>query len=521
MTRVLSQIALLLVAASIFAACSYPTRNQPLTYPIHPIDGYRGGQILKGPLAETLVIMTISGGGMRAAALGYGTMRALSSIKLRSDGKSLLHAVDIISSVSGGSVPAAYLALRGPEQLDRIRTEFLSQDGTGQLAWRILNPYGLFKVATAGTERVDPLIDWLDETLFEGATYKSLRNRELEGGWRRPYLIINAADMAAEAPFPFHQSRFDLLCSDLEQLPLAVAVAASAAFPLLLSPITLVNYSEPGGCQAQQDAPDGVWPPQWIRHTDNYPVASNQAGTSIYANPSRVLRARIGKSYIGVEAGRLRRPFIHLLDGGITDNLGLAEPIRLLTTRDVPPTLLNYIDNGQIKRILLLVVNARSDPDSDLDRSKATPGILQMLGATTGSAIDNTSFGRLRQLDEIVRDLMKAVSAGDSTMSGNGQATIDELTIDLGMIDFEMIGDPQCRQHFKNLPTSWSLESVEVDALIDVAEVLMWKDPGFRGFIIRQEDAIDGSERVATQVAHNPSALERSVCRALLDRAED
>lgn len=515
------RIALLLIVALVVVACSYPTRNQPLTRPIHPIDGYRGGQVLKGPLSETLIILTISGGGMRAAALGYGTMRALSSIELKGDGKSLLHAVDIVSSVSGGSVPAAYLALKGPEQLDSMRTAFLNQDGTGRLAWRILNPYGLLKVATAGTERIDPLIDWLDETLFDGATYKSLRNPEHEGGWHRPYLIINAADMAAEAPFPFHQSRFDLLCSDLEQLPLAVAVAASAAFPLLLSPITLVNYSEPDGCRAQRDAIGGVWPPQWIRHTDNDPAASNQATTSIYTNPSWVLRARTGESYIGVEAGELRRPFIHLLDGGIADNLGLAEPIRLLTTRDTPPSLLNYIDNGQIKRILLLVVNARSDPDSDLDRSKATPGILQMLGATTGSAIDNTSFGRLQHVREIVLDLLEVTSANDSIKSANERAAIDDLKFDLGMIDFEMIGDPQCRQHFKNIPTSWSLESVEVDALIDVAEALMWRDPGFRKFITRHQGEFIAPDWVAAQEKRGLSRPEQPACQALLSRAED
>jgi hypothetical protein len=33
------------------------------------------------------------------------------------------------------------------------------------------------------------------------------------------------------------------LCSDLDQLPLSVAAAASAAFPVALSPMSLRNYS--------------------------------------------------------------------------------------------------------------------------------------------------------------------------------------------------------------------------------------------------------------------------------------
>ena len=514
-----SRIAVLLAAALVVAACSYPTRNQPLTHPLHPIDGYRGGQILEGPLDGTLVILTISGGGMRAAALGYGTMRGLSSIKLKYDGKSLLHAVDIVSSVSGGSVPAAHLALRGPEHLGEFRSAFLSEKGNGRLAWRILNPYGLIKVATARTERIDPLIDWLNDTLFHDATYASLRDPKGAGGWRRPYLIVNAADMAAEAPFPFHQSRFDLLCSDLEQLPIAVSVAASAAFPLLLSPVTLVNYTEPGGCRAQQKAPAGFWPPNWTRHISNDPNTSNQAGTSIYTNPSRVLRARTGKGYIDVEAGRLRRPFIHLLDGGIADNLGLAEPIRLLTTREVPPSLLSHIDNRRINRILFLVVNARSDPDSDLDRSKATPGLLQMLGATTGSAIDNSTFGRLRHLREIVKDLMKATDrTGLSVSVDKWNDKVDKLEIDLAMVDFDMIGDPLCRRRFKNIPTSWSLDGVQVDALIDVAEALMWKDPGFGMFIKRHKHELVTPDRIVAHRAQESPRSEQAACNALQDR---
>jgi hypothetical protein len=494
-----------IMLAFALAACGYPTRNQPLTDPIHPRKGYRGGQILEGPLEKTLVIMTISGGGTRASALGYGAMRALSAIKLTDDNGSLLHAVDIVSSVSGGSVPAAYLALKGPDQMEDFKGAILTEDGIGRLLWRLLNPYGLLKLSTERTERIDQLISWFDDRLFDGATYGSLRSHEAENGWRRPYLIVNAADMAAETPFPFHQWRFDLLCSDLEQLPLAVAVAASAAFPVALSPITLVNYSEPGGgCMAQKKAIGGVWPPEWVKHIDNHPAQAGQAGTSIYVNASRVRRARTGNGYIDDDSGQMRRPYIHLLDGGIADNLGLAEPIRLLTTREIPPSLLSYIDRGMIDRVLVLVVNARSDPDNELNQSKATPGILSMLGSTTSSAIDNATFGRLQQLRETIRDLMKAA----------GSTRAAELAIDQALIDFDMIGDPQCRRRFRNIATSWTLKGVEVDALIGIAEALMWKDPGFREFVSQHQSMLEEPGWTATQAM----ALEQSVCDTLLGR---
>lgn len=504
MTPILSLISLVLFVATVLAACSYPTRNLPLVVPVDPVRGYRGGQVLEGLMPNTLVILTISGGGMRAAALGHGTMRGLSAIKLEGGKGTLLHAVDIVSSVSGGSVPATWLAFAGPEpaQLDTFKSAFLDQDGMGRLAWRILNPYGLLKISTARTERIDPLIDWLNDALFDGATYAALRSRNAGSGWRRPYLIVNATDMAAEAPFPFHQSRFDLLCSDLEKLPLAVSVAASAAFPVVLSPVTLVNYSEPGGCAAQKEANGDLWPPQWVQHTSNDSATKNQTGTSIYTNAARIRRARIGHSYIDVDSGELRRPFVHLLDGGISDNLGLAEPLRLLTTREILPSLLSHIDRGRIERILLLVVNARSDPDDGLDRTKATPGIVSMLGATTGSAIDNATFGRLQQLSEAVRDLMRTA----------GSRHVARLAIDHALVDFDMIGDPTCRRRFRNIATSWTLARFEVDALIGMGEALMWKDPGFRTFIDRHQDALAAQGWKEVEAADR----ERSICHALL-----
>ena len=49
--------------------------------------------------------------------------------------------------------------------------------------------------------------------------------------------------MTLGARFEFTQDQFDLLCSDLSTVPVARAVAASSAFPILLSPLTLHNYS--------------------------------------------------------------------------------------------------------------------------------------------------------------------------------------------------------------------------------------------------------------------------------------
>jgi len=477
---------LLLVTLLALGACAYPTRNVPLEAAIDQDRGYRGYQVDDGPLPRTLVIVTVSGGGTRAAALGYGAMQALAKVKLEERGKTLLHAVDIVSSVSGGSVPAAYLAAVGPEGLPAMKDAFLYQDGIGRLLWRGLNPYGLARLSAPSVERIDLLISWLDDTLFaadplpsDGARYGDLRDPNAPNGWRRPFLIVNAADMTQEQPFAFQQDQFDLLCSDLEQLPLSVAVAASAAFPVALSPVTLVNYTEPGGCMAQREAGDDVWPPAWVGRLE---TSMEQGTISPRTHRERMRRARSAASYYAAPDGKLLRPYVHLLDGGIADNLGVAEPLRLLTTRERTLNLLSRFDRGDINRVLFLVVNARSDAPASLDKSKATPGMFDMLNATTASAIDNATYGTLEGLQQQIRSLMRA------------PALRDQLTVDTAYVDFDVIDDAPCRQAFQNIATSWTLPSRQVDALIQIAEAMIWLDPGFRTFTERLGDEVKGPE---------------------------
>ena len=226
--RLASWLAIAVVAA-VLAACSYPERNDELD-DLDPREGYRWRTLAGGELDDTLLIVTASGGGTRATALALSTLRGLERLKLAS-GASLAEEIDVISSVSGGSVAAGYFALSGTAGFDALEQNFIRRDGISALLWKGLNPVGLFELATPSRERSDLLIDYLDETLFNQATFESLR---LVG--KRPFLILNATDMVEGTPFSFTQNRFDLICSDLGQFKLSVGVAGAAARPRPLSP---------------------------------------------------------------------------------------------------------------------------------------------------------------------------------------------------------------------------------------------------------------------------------------------
>ena len=241
----------------------------------------------------------------------------------------------------------AFFAPKGRNGFEKLERDFLRQDGIGTLLWQGTNPFGLAQLSLPSYERIDLLVDYLGETLFEGATFRDLLDSDVG-----TYLILNATDMTDGAVFPFTQSQFDLLCSDLAQTRLSEAVAASAAFPVALSPITLKNFSP---CPAQQTAT--AWPPGWIE---------SGLETVWYTNESRVRRARLAASYLNQTA---EKNFVHLLDGGISDNLAVAEPFRLLTTFEVSPQFLTDISRGRIDRVVFVLIN-RDSPDGSSQSPK-------------------------------------------------------------------------------------------------------------------------------------------------------
>lgn len=66
-----------------------------------------------------------------------------------------------------------------------------------------------------------------DRTIFHGARFADLQRGD------RPLVIINSSDFESGDRFAFLQGYFGLLCSDLSSFPIADAVAASSAVPVL------------------------------------------------------------------------------------------------------------------------------------------------------------------------------------------------------------------------------------------------------------------------------------------------
>ena len=228
------------------SGCAPPERTTALEN-IDVSEGYRYRLIDDAVPSRddaAFVATTFSGGGMRAAALSYGVLKALKETELEVAGRetNLLSQVDLVSSVSGGSVTAAYWALEGPDGLDVLEEEFLRRNVNRDLLLRLLHPGVLLLLPTESLSRIDILKEYLDDVLFEFSRYEDLVSGAESGG-DRPFLVLNATDMATGLTFPFTQRQFDRLCADLSRFTVAEAVAASAAYPGVFTALTLKNFN--------------------------------------------------------------------------------------------------------------------------------------------------------------------------------------------------------------------------------------------------------------------------------------
>ena len=347
-------LAMTCIAASA-AGCStaHYTVNEPLTE-TRLDTGYAIRNLAAPDNSDSMVVLVaFSGGGYRAAALALAVMELLRDTPIVWDGhpRRLLDEVDFISSVSGGSLAAAWYALHREAFFDTFESQVLAFDLQAALTARFLSPQGLWRQTSARYGRSELLEEVLDQRLFRGARFQHLPRQ-------RPMVFINATDIRYGERFEFSQDQFDPLCSDLELFPLARAVAASMAVPLLFSPVTVWNHRE--GCD--------VLAPM-------LPLQSNAA----------------------------RSRYVHLADGGLADNTGVNAAVEIIGARGGLVGSAAAAGFSGVRKRVFIVVNAQVNPDQVDDESPETPSLLRQLRSVVDVPIDRHAQTSLRALENATR----------------------------------------------------------------------------------------------------------------------
>jgi NTE family protein len=412
---------------------------------------------------EDLVILAFSGGGTRAAAFSYGVLEFLRRTEVvgpRGNKGRLLDEVDVITGVSGGSFTALAYGLYGDKLFDGYERNFLKHDVQGDLISRVFMPRYWGELGSETWGRSELAAQLYDEILFHGATFA-----DLDRG-NGPMILASATDISSGARFVFNQTTFDVLCSDLNAVPLSRAAAASSAVPVVLSSVTINNYG--GNCNSTM--------PSWVKlFTDS-------------ANPPRPA-ARAIREIREMETYRdsKRRPYLHLVDGGVSDNVGMRGVLDALQLLEALNDVGEPTPLDSVRRVIVFVVNSLSSPPTGWDKSEKPPGPVDILLKASGVPIDHYSFEAVELLKDtaarwrVMREIRdSAAFAANKDPAISKALRVPKAEIYAIDVSFPALPDKKEFDYLNEQPTSFVLPPEAVDRLRAAAGTIILASPEFQ-----------------------------------------
>ena len=269
------------------------------------------------------IALTMSGGGYRAAMFHLGTISYLNHLKL-SDGRSMLDEVNILSTISGGSITGLWymMNLCHNKDIDESIKDLYHLLVSSQIVSAALN--SMIQSDNKNSSAIKEIIKVYDRVFFHDETFRLIQ----EGVDRTHvhHFSANGTDFSTGIGFRF-QATEELSCDDpafrrgfIGNKPHQVPWDVASDFKL--SEILAVSSCFPGGFE---------------------PL--------LYPNDFSIFGMEKHKDYIEKQKGH---EFI-LMDGGIVDNQGI-EPVQLAETQ-----MRQGKESSNVKSIDLIIV---SDVDS-------------------------------------------------------------------------------------------------------------------------------------------------------------
>jgi len=443
----------ILLLMTIIIGCAHYPVNKPLpnTGPIKNNNAMleAGRQIDR---SDTLtVLLAFSGGGTRAAAFSYGVLEVLADTEIvwEKRKRRLIDEVNTISSVSGGSFTAGYYGLFGDRIFDDFEDNFLKRDVQSVLTRKVLSPWNWFKTGSSLYGRSELAGEYYDEILFKGGTFGDIA---ATGG---PLIRINATDAGFGLQFHFSPEFFNAICSDLSEFSVARAVTASSAVPVLFNSLTVRNYA--GTCDYQM--------PDWMLD-------------ELEESDSTSRSYRLASQYVKY-LDREKKPYIHLYDGGLSDNLGVAlmgDAYNVAKHRGFADT----------RRLLVLVVNAQGELEPKFDRKESSLGLSETIMSASSIPLNDYSFESIAALHRLTGQMEEQIvkqRCADYKAQGKPTEGCEDIRVYVVDVNFDSLPEEKDREYLKHLPTSFRLKPEAIDKLRWAAREILSNSSEFQLFL--------------------------------------
>jgi NTE family protein len=392
---------------------------------------------------DVLVGLAFSGGGTRASAFSYGVLSEIDKtlVSSRTGSHSLLNRVAFVSGVSGGSVLTAYYGLKKRAALDDFRERFLLRNAEEGLETSI-NPVNLVRALGGGVNDSSLFSNWLSKNLYDGATFADFRRTP------GPRIWINASDIYNRTAFVFGEAAFISLCSDLAAYPVADAVAASAAVPIVFTPVVIKTY--PKECSDKL--------PEWVERARHNP------------NAAPMLKA-FADALSRYHEGSMN--YVKLLDGGLVDNFGLSGfTIARLSAR-MPFEPLSPEQAVRLKRFIVVIVDSGRGPSGDWVKTVEGPTGTELVMAAADTAVAASVNAGFTAFERTMKDWQAQLVRWRCGLSEDQRRRLHapagwnchDLKFYVNRVDFEQLG-PERAKALNAVDTRFQLPAEQVDMVI-------------------------------------------------------
>jgi NTE family protein len=178
-----------------------------------------------------------------------------------------------------------------------------------------------------------------------------------------------------------------------------------------------------------------------------------------------------------------RTRYLHLLDGGIADNLALRSMSNALIVLGRDSASMRYLAQ-RTRRIVVISVDGQAATNPRLGQQRVVGGIGQIFSAVSGAQIDAYGFETMllasQQVDALTERIRKLRCEEAPVLDGH---PCGDVRGGLVQISLSAIADPKLRARLQAIPTGLTIPDADVDALVSAGEALVQTNAQLRGLL--------------------------------------
>jgi NTE family protein len=181
-----------------------------------------------------------------------------------------------------------------------------------------------------------------------------------------------------------------------------------------------------------------------------------------------------------------KKPYIHLVDGGVGDNLGLKAVLDRIIARGSVWGMMKGTPMERVRKVVFIVVNAETKPDPKWDKTERVPTFGVMLASYSSIAIDRyneETISLLRESAGSWADEIRTQRCKGGAVSTSPGACGD-IQFYVVEVKFDALKDETERIHFKRLPTALKLSPEEVDKSRNAAHRILSESGEFQRLLL-------------------------------------